>query len=593
MPGGMPAAWAAWATSSHPTAARPNETRRGALRGAPFSRADRVLLGARPGTPRCTWTWTRRAVGGVGSPAPLLQGRPRSRRARSRGGKRVARRGRSRSRPTGTRRSLFAVLGHKADLGVMALGPDLARLQAFQHELSTTPLEPVVLVRVAHRAVGVHRDRGRRAGAARGRGRRSSGDELEERLAAWRERIAHYREQPPAPAAPAEAARSASTRCRSAATTGANWYELPFDERKQLMAGHARVGRTYAGRVLQLITGSTGLDDWEWGVTLLADDPVALKEIVYEMRFDPVSARVRRVRSVLHRAWCSSPPTRCARVGLRRRVAPAVDHVRLFVVVPRGARRPPDDLRDREAVRRRAEHPARQRRGALGLGDPRARRQPRAARRRRSPTSRSSAAPSTAWKATSSRDDPREGESGGRARLAEASAAIVEGVERELPGWVRAQVRPSSTRGGASTPAAACAGGHAPRDAGVDATARLWHELRELFALDPARRRRRRSRSCGSAYREPTAVLAAAGIPPVERDELRRRAWPDDRYGLVPRTLGDLGDPELAPLLLAWGIAKAAVLRARAGSRADRDARTLDPTVCTSLCCLPVVSEGP
>ena len=56
------------------------------------------------------------------------------------------------------------------------------------------------------------------------------------------------------------------------------------------MGGHARVGRTYAGRVLQLITGSTGLDDWEWGVTLLADDPVALKEIVYEMRFDPVSA---------------------------------------------------------------------------------------------------------------------------------------------------------------------------------------------------------------------------------------------------------------------------------------------------------------
>ena len=65
-----------------------------------------------------------------------------------------------------------------------------------------------------------------------------------------------------------------------------NWYVLPFEDRKQLMAGHARVGRTYAGRVLQLITGSTGLDDWEWGVTLLADDPVALKEIVYEMRFD-------------------------------------------------------------------------------------------------------------------------------------------------------------------------------------------------------------------------------------------------------------------------------------------------------------------
>jgi chlorite dismutase len=71
---------------------------------------------------------------------------------------------------------------------------------------------------------------------------------------------------------------------------GANWYSLPFEERKRLMGGHARVGRTYAGRVLQLITGSTGLDDWEWGVTLLADDPAALKDIVYEMRFDPVSA---------------------------------------------------------------------------------------------------------------------------------------------------------------------------------------------------------------------------------------------------------------------------------------------------------------
>ena len=51
------------------------------------------------------------------------------------------------------------------------------------------------------------------------------------------------------------------------------------------------MGRRYAGRVLQLITGSTGLDDWEWGVTLLADDPAEMKEIVYEMRFDEVSAR--------------------------------------------------------------------------------------------------------------------------------------------------------------------------------------------------------------------------------------------------------------------------------------------------------------
>jgi hydrogen peroxide-dependent heme synthase len=70
-----------------------------------------------------------------------------------------------------------------------------------------------------------------------------------------------------------------------------NWYMLDFPTRKKLMGGHARVGRKYAGRVTQLITGSTGLDDWEWGVTLVAKQVDPIKEIVYEMRFDEVSAR--------------------------------------------------------------------------------------------------------------------------------------------------------------------------------------------------------------------------------------------------------------------------------------------------------------
>jgi hydrogen peroxide-dependent heme synthase len=70
-----------------------------------------------------------------------------------------------------------------------------------------------------------------------------------------------------------------------------NWYSLEFAKRKELMAGHARVGRKYGGRISQLITGATGLDDWEWGVTLIAHQVDALKEIVYEMRFDEVSAR--------------------------------------------------------------------------------------------------------------------------------------------------------------------------------------------------------------------------------------------------------------------------------------------------------------
>jgi len=70
-----------------------------------------------------------------------------------------------------------------------------------------------------------------------------------------------------------------------------NWYVLDFATRKKLMGGHARVGRKYGGRVTQLISGSTGIDDWEWGVTLMAHQVDALKEIVYEMRFDEVSAR--------------------------------------------------------------------------------------------------------------------------------------------------------------------------------------------------------------------------------------------------------------------------------------------------------------
>jgi chlorite dismutase len=72
---------------------------------------------------------------------------------------------------------------------------------------------------------------------------------------------------------------------------GQNWYALSFEDRKRLMAGHARIGRTYSGRILQLITGSTGLDDMEWGVSLFAKTTSEIKAIVYEMRFDEVSSQ--------------------------------------------------------------------------------------------------------------------------------------------------------------------------------------------------------------------------------------------------------------------------------------------------------------
>ncbi|MDZ7700875.1 MAG: heme-binding protein [Halobacteriales archaeon] len=70
-----------------------------------------------------------------------------------------------------------------------------------------------------------------------------------------------------------------------------NWYDLPFDERAEHMRAHGEIGREYAGRVTQIITGSIGLDDWEWGVTLFSNDATEFKRLLYEMRFDPSTSR--------------------------------------------------------------------------------------------------------------------------------------------------------------------------------------------------------------------------------------------------------------------------------------------------------------
>ncbi|QFU82485.1 heme-binding protein [Natronorubrum aibiense] len=70
-----------------------------------------------------------------------------------------------------------------------------------------------------------------------------------------------------------------------------NWYELPFDERADYLSNHGEIGKDYAGRVTQIISGSVGLDDYEWGITLFGDDPTDVKELLYEMRFDPSSSR--------------------------------------------------------------------------------------------------------------------------------------------------------------------------------------------------------------------------------------------------------------------------------------------------------------
>jgi hypothetical protein len=160
-------------------------------------------------------------------------------------------------------------------------------------------------------------------------------------------------------------------------------------------------------------------------------------------------------------------------------------------------------------------------------------------------------------------DPTADDEARALARLGEAGAAIVAGVEKQVPGWSRAQVnRLLDAWGRANANTRVLAEARAA-DAGADAAHRIVEELRALFAVDPERQHATPLQIVRSVYREPTAVLAAAGVPPIVRDEFDERAWPDDVYGLVPRTLGDLGDPELAPLHLAWGMAKATLIRAR------------------------------
>jgi hypothetical protein len=158
--------------------------------------------------------------------------------------------------------------------------------------------------------------------------------------------------------------------------------------------------------------------------------------------------------------------------------------------------------------------------------------------------------------------DPREAEARGQAMMARAADAIVDGVERELPGWAVREVLRLLDAWGTDPDTRRRAEAEAS-SAGRQAAARVVADLRDLFTRDAEEQRATPLQIVRTAYREPTAVLERAGVPAVVRDSFDEQALPEDRYGLAPRSLGDLGDEELAPLLLAWGIGKATVVRAR------------------------------
>ncbi|MFB6172276.1 MAG: heme-binding protein [Haloarculaceae archaeon] len=173
--------------------------------------------------------------------------------------------------------ALFAITGHKADLMILHLRPTLAAVERLERRFEGTALsgfteQPSSYVSVTEVSGYMHEDI------------TDGVDDIED--AGLRNYI-KSRLHPEIPDAehvcfyPMDKRRGPED----------NWYDLAFEERADLMSGHGDIGREYAGKVTQIITGSVGLDDHEWGVTLFADDLVDVKHLLYEMRFDPSSSR--------------------------------------------------------------------------------------------------------------------------------------------------------------------------------------------------------------------------------------------------------------------------------------------------------------
>ena len=150
----------------------------------------------------------------------------------------------------------------------------------------------------------------------------------------------------------------------------------------------------------------------------------------------------------------------------------------------------------------------------------------------------------------------------GTALMREAEAAIRDGVDRLAAAWVVREVQRIVDAWGRLDDPTRTQVLHDARRAGDDARARVLGELDALFALAPAEQRATPLQIVRSLRFEVTAVLSAAGIPDVERDDFDARAFPDDRYGVVPKAIADLGDDDLGPMLMAWGLGKTLVHRA-------------------------------
>ena len=193
-----------------------------------------------------------------------------------------------------TRLQNFLVSGHKADLGIMVMDPNPLKIDGLCQSLRSSPLgtvlEPtysfVSITEVSEYVPTVEQY----AARLQQDGMAPDSPAFQTRLAQYEQRLPMMNKQRLCPDFPPYPVHCFYP-MNKIRHPQANWYTEPFSKRSALMAEHATSGIKFAGKVSQLITASTGFDDWEWGVTLWGRSPEYIKDIVYTMRFDEASAR--------------------------------------------------------------------------------------------------------------------------------------------------------------------------------------------------------------------------------------------------------------------------------------------------------------
>lgn len=174
--------------------------------------------------------------------------------------------------------ALYQIIGHKADILQIHLRPTLSDLLAL--ELGFNELRIARFVTPVYSYFSVT-ELSLYEAQARGGGGASEEELMKQPFVQARLKPAIPEEKPYVCFYPMNKRRGESV----------NWYAADYEERRRMMREHGSTGRRYAPQITQMITGSTGLDDWEWGVTLYGTDPLPIKKLVYEMRFDEVSAK--------------------------------------------------------------------------------------------------------------------------------------------------------------------------------------------------------------------------------------------------------------------------------------------------------------